>query len=77
MIHVSENFRKPLSYLQNSSQPLERSAEFFLFYDAASSHITLATQPFQVIAKPGMGIDEGYQIVMNEMMRTVALITQR
>lgn len=40
-------------------------------------HIALATQPFETLAKPGMGVDESYQAGMNEMNRTLALIQQR
>jgi methylaspartate ammonia-lyase len=40
-------------------------------------HIALATQPFETLAKPGMGVDESYQAGMNEMMRTLALIEHR
>ncbi len=58
------------AYLGGSSCETERSAQI-------TAHIGLATRPFQMLAKPGMGIDEGYQIIVNEMMRTIALITQR
>ena len=34
----------------------------------------LATKPVQILAKPGMGVDEGYMIVNNEMQRTLALL---
>ena len=34
----------------------------------------LATQPVQILAKPGMGVDEGYMIVYNEMQRTLAML---
>lgn len=37
-------------------------------------HVSLATQPDQMLAKPGMGVDEGYMIVHNEMNRTLALL---
>lgn len=37
------------------------------------AQIALATQPVQILAKPGMGVDEGYMIVYNEMERTLAL----
>lgn len=37
-------------------------------------HIALATRPEQVLAKPGMGVDEGLMIVKNEMARTQALL---
>ena len=33
----------------------------------------MATQPTQILAKPGMGVDEGYMIVYNEMNRILAL----
>ena len=33
----------------------------------------MATQPVQILAKPGMGVDEGYMIVYNEMQRILAL----
>ena len=36
-------------------------------------HCAMATQPDQIIAKPGMGVDEGYMIVYNEMNRILAI----
>ena len=33
----------------------------------------MATQPDQILAKPGMGVDEGFMIVYNEMNRIIAL----
>lgn len=33
----------------------------------------MATKPDQILAKPGMGVDEGYMIVYNEMQRILAL----
>ena len=33
----------------------------------------MATKPAQILAKPGMGVDEGYMIVYNEMQRILAL----
>ena len=38
------------------------------------AHLALATRPDWILARPGMGIDEGLQIVHNEMVRTLALI---
>ena len=38
----------------------------------ASAHVALATDAAQVLAKPGMGFDEGYSVVTNEMRRTLA-----
>lgn len=35
-------------------------------------HLAMATQPKQILAKPGMGVDEGYLIVYNEMQRILA-----
>ncbi|MDR3541197.1 MAG: methylaspartate ammonia-lyase [Desulfosporosinus sp.] len=37
-------------------------------------HVALATRPDQMLAKPGMGVDEGYMIVHNEMNRTLAVL---
>ncbi len=36
-------------------------------------HCAMATQPDQILAKPGMGVDEGYMIVHNEINRIIAL----
>lgn len=36
-------------------------------------HIAMACKPDQILAKPGMGVDEGYMIVYNEMQRILAL----
>ncbi len=36
----------------------------------------LATRPDRMLIKPGMGFDEGYTIVKNEMMRTISLVDQ-
>ncbi len=40
-------------------------------------HLALASQPERVLVKPGMGFDEGYAIVKNEMERTLALLRMR
>ena len=37
-------------------------------------HCAMATQPVQILAKPGMGVDEGYMIVYNEMNRIMAMM---
>lgn len=34
----------------------------------------MATRPDQILAKPGMGVDEGYMIVYNEMQRILAYL---
>lgn len=36
-------------------------------------HCAMATHAAQILAKPGMGVDEGYMIVFNEMNRILAL----
>ncbi|MFW5896334.1 MAG: methylaspartate ammonia-lyase [archaeon] len=38
------------------------------------AQVALATQPLQIFAKPGMGFDEGFMIVNNEMKRALALV---
>ena len=43
----------------------------------ASAHIAMACGADQVLAKPGMGVDEGLMIVGNEMARTAALARRR
>jgi len=42
-----------------------------------SAHVAMACQASQVLAKPGMGVDEGLMIVGNEMARTAALVRAR
>ncbi len=37
----------------------------------------MATQPAQILAKPGMGVDEGFMIVYNEMERILALMAAK
>jgi len=39
-------------------------------------HLAMATLPDQILAKPGMGVDEGYMIVYNEMQRILALASE-
>jgi methylaspartate ammonia-lyase len=39
-------------------------------------HLAMATRPVQILAKPGMGVDEGYMIVHNEMQRIIALLKE-
>ena len=41
------------------------------------ANIALAIEPDQMLAKPGMGVDEGLMIVRNEMARTIALAKNR
>lgn len=36
-------------------------------------HLAMATKPVQILAKPGMGVDEGIMIVYNEMQRILAM----
>ena len=36
-------------------------------------HAAMATQPDQILAKPGMGVDEGFMLTYNEMQRIIAL----
>ncbi|MFC6765739.1 methylaspartate ammonia-lyase [Natrinema soli] len=53
------------AYLGGTCNETETSAR-------ACAHVALATNAAQVLAKPGMGFDEGFMIVENEMRRTVA-----
>jgi len=42
-----------------------------------TTNIAIACRAIQCLAKPGMGVDEGYMIVKNEMNRVVALANRR
>lgn len=37
-------------------------------------HVALAARPMRMLVKPGMGFDEGMNIVRNEMVRTLAVL---
>ncbi|NLM53778.1 MAG: methylaspartate ammonia-lyase [Firmicutes bacterium] len=58
------------AYLGGTCNETERSAQITV-------QIALATQPCQVLSKPGMGFDEGAAICKNEMNRTLALLHWR
>jgi methylaspartate ammonia-lyase len=57
-------------YCGGTCNETDRSAQ-------VSAHIAMACGAIQVLAKPGMGVDEGMMIVGNEMARTAALIANR
>ncbi len=42
-----------------------------------TTNIAIACRAIQCLAKPGMGVDEGYMIVKNEMNRVVAMANSR
>lgn len=54
------------AYQGGTCNETERSAQ-------ACVHAAMATKPAQILAKPGMGVDEGFMIVFNEMQRILAL----
>lgn len=54
------------AYVGGTCNETSRSAQI-------CAHVAMATQPKQLLAKPGMGVDEGYMIVYNEMSRIIAL----
>jgi methylaspartate ammonia-lyase len=58
------------AYCGGSCNETDRSAQ-------VSAHVAMACQAAQVLAKPGMGVDEGLMIVGNEMARTAALVRAR
>ena len=57
-------------YCGGTCNETDRSAQI-------SAQIAMACGAIQVLAKPGMGVDEGMMIVGNEMARTMALIQSR
>ncbi len=54
------------AYLGGTCNETNRSAE-------VCANIAMGTSPDQILAKPGMGVDEGYMLVYNEMQRILAL----
>ena len=54
------------AYLGGTCNETNRSAE-------VCAHVAMATSPVQLLAKPGMGMDEGHMLVFNEMQRILAL----
>ena len=57
-------------YCGGTCNETDRSAQ-------VSAHIAMACGAIQILAKPGMGVDEGMMIVGNEMVRTAALVAYR
>jgi methylaspartate ammonia-lyase len=57
-------------YCGGTCNETDRSAQI-------SAHIAMACGAIQILAKPGMGVDEGMMIVGNEMARTAALVALR
>jgi methylaspartate ammonia-lyase len=41
------------------------------------TQLAMASRPVQILAKPGMGVDEGYMIVYNEMQQIIALLNAK
>lgn len=58
------------AYCGGSCNETDRSAQ-------VSAHVAMACGAWQVLAKPGMGVDEGIMIVGNEMARTAAIVRAR
>lgn len=58
------------SYCGGTCNETNRSAE-------VTTNIAMACGATQVLAKPGMGVDEGYMIVNNEMNRVAALVERK
>ncbi len=54
------------AYLGGTCNETDRSAQVCV-------HLAMATAPEQILAKPGMGVDEAYMIAYNEMQRILAL----
>lgn len=41
------------------------------------AQVAVAVQPYQMLVKPGMGVDEGLCLMKNEMLRTIALLKNK
>lgn len=59
-----------VAYCGGTSTETDRSAQI-------TAHVAMACGAGQVLAKPGMGVDEGLMIVGNEMARVMALVAAR
>ncbi len=55
------------AYVGGTCNETDKSAQ-------VSVHIALSTQADQILAKPGMGVDEGLMIVYNEIQRTLNIL---
>ncbi len=55
------------AYLGGSCNETDRSAQVCV-------HVALASRPDQILAKPGMGLDEGMMIIFNEMQRALQIL---
>lgn len=58
------------AYLGGSCNETDRSAQVCV-------HLALAARPDQMLAKPGMGVDEGMMIVFNEMQRALRILSTK
>jgi methylaspartate ammonia-lyase len=58
------------AYCGGTCNETDRSAQ-------VSAHLAMACGAAQVLAKPGMGVDEGLMIVGNEMARVATLVASR
>ncbi len=58
------------AYQGGTCNETDRSAQI-------STNVAIASRPDQILAKPGMGVDEGLMIVFNEMQRVIALLKAR
>ncbi|NMA61222.1 MAG: methylaspartate ammonia-lyase [Firmicutes bacterium] len=68
VLYCHENGMLP--YLGGTCNETERSAQ-------VTVQVAVATQPRQILSKPGMGVDEGLAICTNEMNRLVALLKSK
>ena len=59
-----------VAYCGGTCTETDRSAQI-------TAHVAMACGAGQVLAKPGMGVDEGLMIVGNEMARVMALVARR
>ena len=58
------------AYCGGTANETDRSAQ-------VCAHVAMACGAAQVLARPGMGVDEGMMVVGNEMARTLALAARR
>ncbi|WP_018240774.1 methylaspartate ammonia-lyase [Ensifer sp. BR816] len=68
VLHCKKN--KVGAYVGGSCSETDLSAR-------ASVHVSVATDADMMLAKPGMGVDEGFSIVGNEQNRLLAMVNRR
>ena len=66
MGQAQSQYHAACAYQGGTCNETDRSAQI-------CAQIAMATRPAQILAKPGMGVDEAFMIAYNEVNRVLAL----